>query len=315
MDPTPDIDASLEALDSEIAKIRAEIKNLQNRRHFLSSSLLSSDYVRQQIQRVGPSSSSTGSDGDISPLVASAGKHRDSNRHRVAFSATTFPFKDPSPHSDSPNLLGVRIDVCTRDGKFAKPYYVLLRREKGGDAKRLAVHRHTIPAFIPIEKLEKRYLPRSSRQDVVDGGDNEALKPEKTKKQDLPAFVRHLRRELVAWHLRRDSIRWLRERLGFSGDDDDDDGENASEDRRLASPTADPAQIVSLTPTSLEARYARLEWQDGRVGRFKISNSGLVERAVVIGDHGRDKRTEDAMTGGDRRVENLLDRLKRSSHG
>ncbi|KAL1968118.1 hypothetical protein VTN77DRAFT_2249 [Rasamsonia byssochlamydoides] len=306
----PDIDASLQTLDSEISKIRAEIKNLHNRRRFLSSSLLSSDYVRQQIQRVGPSSSLTGSDGDISPLVASAGKHRDSNRHRIAFSATTFPFKDPSPHSDSPNLLGVRIDVCARDGKFARPYYVLLRREKG-DAKRLAVYRHTIPAFIPIETLEKRYLLRSSRKDV-DGGDNETLKPEKTKRQDLPAFVRHLRRELVAWHLRRDSIAWLRERLGISGDGD---GENASEDRRIASPTADQTQIVSLTPTSLEARYARLEWQDGRVGRFKISNSGLVERAVVIGDYGRDKSIEDALTGGDRRVENILDRLKNASDG
>jgi central kinetochore subunit Mal2/MCM21 len=299
----------LTVLTSHICSI-ITVKNFQNRRHLLSSSLLSSDYIRQQIQAVGPSSSTTGSGEDISPLVASAGKHRDSNHHRVAFSTTTFPFKDPSPHSESPNLLGVRIDVCGRAGKFAKPYYVLLKREKGErvDAKRLTVYRHTIPAFIPIEKLAQRYLPRSSSRqdgDGGDGGDDEIRKPQRTKKQDLGAFVRQLRRELVAWHLRRDSIAWLRERLGISGDDDEDD-----DNRRIASPTVGPAQIVSLTPTSIEARYARLEWQDGRVGRFKISNSGLVQRAVVIGGQGRDKSIEDAMSGGDRRVENILDRLK-----
>jgi central kinetochore subunit Mal2/MCM21 len=65
-----------------------------------------------------------------------------------------------------------------------------------------------------------------------------------------------------------------------------------------------------LAAVAIEARYVRLEWVDGRVGRFKLSNAGIVERAVVIGDQGRDKKTEDAMTGGGGRVETVLDRLR-----
>jgi central kinetochore subunit Mal2/MCM21 len=194
--------------------------------------------------------------------------------------------------------------VCERSGKFTKPYYILLRRERGGannnksesSPPRLSVYRHTVPAFIPIEKLALRHLPvpRPQRCATESGS---GLKPDRTRKQDLKSFVRHLRKELAAWHLRRDSITWLQENLGLS--DTDTSQRNQS-------------TLSSLAATSLESRYARLEWRDGRVGRFKISNSGLVERAVVIGDQGRDKRTEDVLTGGDRRIESLVGRLART---
>jgi central kinetochore subunit Mal2/MCM21 len=191
--------------------------------------------------------------------------------------------------------------VCERSGQFTKPYYVLLRREKEtrtGRNKseksppRLSVYRHTVPAFIPIDKLALRYLPvpRPQRRAAAD----DVEKPDATRKQDLKAFVHQLRKELAAWHLRRDSIAWLQEKLGLSETDTNQKNKSA---------------LSSLAATSLEARYARLEWRDGRVGRFKISNSGLVERAVVIGDQGRDKQTEDVLTGGDRRVESLVGRL------
>lgn len=239
-------------------------------------------------------------------MLDSARGHRETNYHRLAFSTTTFPWKDPNPYSDSPNLLGVRIDVCERSGKFTKPYYVLLRRERSSpnnnksessSAPRLSVYRHTVPAFIPIEKLATRYLPvpRPQRRAAETEG---TLKPDRTRRQDLKAFVRHLRKELAAWHLRRDSIAWLQENLRLSETD--------------TLQKKNQSALSSLAATSLESRYARLEWRDGRVGRFKISDSGLVERAVVIGDQGRDKRTEDILTGGDRRVESLVGRLARA---
>lgn len=240
-----------------------------------------------------------------------ASKHRDTNYHRLAFSTTLFPWKDPNPYNESPNLLGLRIDVCERNGTFAKPYYVLLQREKGSSTiapgKRsslsFSIYRHTIPPFIPMEKLAHRYLPqaRPSRRQGAPEDEIEAAKAKaKTRKQDLNAFVRHLRKELAAWYARRDSVSWLQERLGVTDVAEGD----AARNQRI-----NPAQLVSLVATSLESRYVRLEWTDGRVGRFKISNSGLVERAVVIGEKGRDKRMELILMGGDRRVESLVDRL------
>lgn len=273
---------------------------MQKRRRLLSNSLLASEFVQRHIQN----HISLTDNQEISPLVLSAGKHSESNHHRIAFSATTFPFTDPSPHAESRNLLGIRIDISKRDGQFSKPYYVLLKRDKG-DAKRLRVHRHTIPAFISMEKLEQRYLPVTPR-----GADGEIdpLRALKTKKQNLSAFVRDLRQEVVAWHLRLDAIDWLREQLKLSRPDSLESAHEPSEQFN-DSPPKNELGIVSLSPTSLEARYVRLEWEDGRVGRFKVSNNGQVVRAVIIGDSGRDKRTEDTITGGDRRIEGLFERL------
>jgi central kinetochore subunit Mal2/MCM21 len=125
------------------------------------------------------------------------------------------------------------------------------------------------------------------------------------RQQDLQGFVRELRRELVAWHMRVDAIDFLRENLGLV----DSEGRAQPFD---VSPDRDTG-VVSLAAAALEARYVRLEWADGRVGRFKLSNAGIVERAVIIGDQGRDKKTEDAMTGKGGRVETVLDRLRVAS--
>jgi central kinetochore subunit Mal2/MCM21 len=122
------------------------------------------------------------------------------------------------------------------------------------------------------------------------------------RKQDLQGFVRELRRELVAWHMRVDAVDFLREKLGLVDAEGRAQPFDVSPDRETG--------IISLAPDALEARYIRLEWADGRVGRFKLSNAGIVERAVVIGDQGREKKTEDAMTGGGGRVETVLERLR-----
>lgn len=127
------------------------------------------------------------------------------------------------------------------------------------------------------------------------------------RRQDLQGFVRELRRELVGWHMRVDAVEFLREKLGLVDEEGRAQPFDVSPDRETG--------VVSLAAASLEARYVRLEWEDGRVGRFKLSNSGIVERAVVIGDQGRDKKTEDAMTGGGGRVETVLDRLRVGGSG
>ncbi|GKZ35973.1 hypothetical protein AbraIFM66950_006810 [Aspergillus brasiliensis] len=342
-------------LDSEISSIRAEIRTLQHRRRILTSSLLSSRPL-QRLSKSPPQTTTQNKWTDISPLIQSTSTHAQTNHHRIAFSTTTFPFTDPSPTSESQspnNLLGIRIDICARDGTYAKPYYILLRRSvhKTQDGKRreVRVHKHTVPAVVDVRKLERVFLPSSTAQDGLNGETDEPMDEEqeqekqlkpwkhKTRKQDLKSFVREVRKQLVVWHLRCDAVRYLREKLGVVtrgvNDDDaiyeDDErpwerdilGPNASmtaatatggagEETRIAK---NELGIVSLAPTALEAVYVRVEWEDGRVGRFKISNTGVVERAVVIGDSGRDKQTEGVMTGGDGRVETLLKRLAKRS--
>lgn len=203
------------------------------------------------------------------------------------------------------------------------PYYVLLKRdgaegEDQGDTKRLRVHRHTIPAFVPMKRLQRIYLPLSTTGDEDGDGDRneeETLKPWKTKprrNQNLASFVRVLRRSLTAWHLRQDAVVHLRERLGVPSDQDGgqdgNQGGKEDQDDKWTLPDNDLG-LVSLGPTTLEARYIRLEWDDGRVGRFKVSDTGRVERAVVIGDRGRDKGLESVLTDGQGRVEDVIDRL------
>ena len=155
-----------------------------------------------------------------------------------------------------------------------------------------------------MDRLEGTYLPFTRGKDDDSGSDSDdddddddaGSGPVKKgggkgrgKKQDLLAFVRELRRELVAWHLRSDAVEFLREKLGLLRDDgDEEDGETSRND----------LGIVGFEATALEARYVRVEWEDGRIGRFKLSNSGKVERAVFMNDRGRDKQVEDAVIGG-----------------
>lgn len=193
---------------------------------------------------------------DESSIVSSSQKHSQSNIHRLAFSTTAFPFVDPSP-TDPAKLLGIRIDICRRDGKFDKPYYVLLKR---GDNE-LHVYRHTIPIFIPIRELEDQYLP-----------------------QNIHLFVRKLRQELNSWIARCDTIESLQE--------------------------SSIPNIQSVSATSQEARYVRLEWNDGRIGRIKLSNKGLIERTVVYGLEGRAMKTEKILADGNQSVEGLVKTLE-----
>ncbi|KAJ5965833.1 hypothetical protein N7481_012547 [Penicillium waksmanii] len=339
-------DPQEEELDAEIRSIRAEISTLNHRKRILTTSLLSSPRIKTLLQNQTPTTTKTLTTlkEDLSPLATAAGAHTTANHHRIAFGATVFPFKDPAPNCPDPNLLGIRIDVCARNGRFAKPYYVLLRQERSrqqqqhrqqggnGNGKRLCVHRHTIPAFISVDRLAGVYLPLSSSSSSQsrhgneggsgssgsesesdgDGDESVPMKPGQARstrrKQDLRGFVRELRRELVAWHLRSDAVVFLQEKLGLIRDSGSETDANTKADeeeeqqQRLwadeKSPPRNDLGIIGLEATAVEARYVRMEWEDGRLGRFKLSNAGLVERAVFMNDRGRDKQVEDAVTGG-----------------
>lgn len=268
------------------------VRKLTERRHALSASLMSSTAVQNLAE-------SQKLEADVTPVILKSGKHARSNHHRVVFSATAFPFKDPSPHTEHPELLGVRIDLCTA-GAFREPYYILLKRV-GEDRKSLQVHRHTIPVFIPLERLARKHLPLPAKNTDESG---DALKPWKRKHQDLGRLVREVRRELVSWHLRKDAINLVRSELGLTGGRAEDQTPTSS--RSIAVLLG----ISSVTETSIEATYLRIEWDDGRVGRIKISDrGGIIERAVVIGDDGRDKAMEALIMSGDKRIEFLINTL------
>lgn len=268
------------------------VRKLTERRHVLSASLMSSTAVQNVAE-------SQKLEADVTPVILKSGKHTQSNHHRVVFSATAFPFQDPSPHSEHPELLGIRIDLCTA-GAFREPYYILLRRV-GEDRKSLQVHRHTIPVFIPLERLARKHLPPPARN--ADGPD-EVLKPWKRKRQDLGRLVREVRRELVSWHLRKDAISLVRSQLGLT------DGKAEEQTPVSSQSIAVLLGISSVTETSIEAAYLRIEWDDGRVGRVKISEKGgVIERAVVIGDDGRDKAMESLIMSGEKRIEFFVNRL------
>ncbi|PYH47827.1 uncharacterized protein BP01DRAFT_389730 [Aspergillus saccharolyticus JOP 1030-1] len=356
--PSLTTEEQAEALDSEISTIRAELRALHHRRRTLTTSLLSSRPLQRLAKRHQESSPSQPIRtpkqwADLSPLLHASSLHADLNHHRIAFSTTAFPFTDPSPTAEARNLLGVRIDICAKDGRYTKPYYILLRKVQPpmpvtGDAgqtkkpqKVLYVHRHTIPAVVDLGTLERVYLPRAKGSatgegeggDVVQGTEEEEeaeraqLKPwkHKVRPQNLSGFVREVRRQLVVWHLRCDGVRYLRERLGVvrreaegagaTGYGEEEDGvwerDVLAEGNQETRIVKNDLGIVALGATALEAVYVRVEWEDGRVGRFKISNTGMVERAVVMGDSGRDKLMEAVLTGGNGRLETLLDRLRK----
>ena len=98
--------------------------------------------------------------------------------------------------------------------------------------------------------------------------------------------MRELRREIVAYHLRKDAIEKLRD--GLVGAD---------------------GGVSDVQATDAEIRDIRIEWTDEAVGRARIGKDGTVEKAVVLGDGGRSKEIERKLLGSDGRVEGLVERF------
>lgn len=74
-----------------------------------------------------------------------------SHRYRLA-GRTLFPVDE--------NNVGIRFDTAYQ-GRYFEPYYIILRVSPKGRSAGLHVHRHTVPYFIPIEKLAADLLNKS----------------------------------------------------------------------------------------------------------------------------------------------------------
>ncbi|KAI5293601.1 hypothetical protein KEM52_005387 [Ascosphaera acerosa] len=300
-------ESQAEKLDARISALRAEIRSLTSRRQYLTSALLSSPALRSSLKAARSDEPSDRRQEQVrqrlQKQVDRHTKHVESNLHRMVFSVTSFPYSDPSATQQSnagtagARLLGVRFDIPRWDGGYEKPFYIFLRKVHAGGGSQdeshqplLAVYRHTIPAFVPLKEYERRYLPSPSTCIGRDEGE-EALRLQKAQDvpqspQSLHAFVKAVRKALNAWHVRVSAVNRVQHRL------------------KLA---PGRAGLLSVTATSLDHRYLRLEWRDGRVGRVRLGEQGQLVRAVVIGEHGsRDKRAEAALLrGGDARIDSL----------
>ncbi|KAK0656002.1 Cenp-O kinetochore centromere component-domain-containing protein [Cercophora newfieldiana] len=175
-------------LDDEIENLQARVTALKSQLRIQTSTLLASPSTRQLI-----ASDTTLSGQKLLSRFTSQQAHNQQCLYRACAGLTTFLARDPDPNAvDGGSILGLRIEVVSR-AKFLRPYYVLLNRPLPGSSY-LRVHRHTIPACIPLAGLAARYLPAPS------GG----------VKQDLARFARALRREAVRYHHRLGAVADLR---------------------------------------------------------------------------------------------------------
>ena len=187
-------------------------------------------------------------------------------------------------------MLGIRFDV-SGSAKFVRPYYVMLNKPWSG-SHLLRVHRHTVPARIPLESLAERWLPRP---EVADG-------LVKGKRQDLTRFVRELRREIVGYHNRSTVIKGLRKMFKL------DEVVSEKSKRKGKGPER---VIEDISAGDAEAKHVRVQWVDGRIGTAVVGEKGEVTKCVVIGEEGRDFAVERRIKGegGSGRMEGIGERL------
>lgn len=286
-------------LDRDIEEIRAEIVSLTKRNSLLAGALLGSSTVQSQLHTRLQSNA----DPALSKLLENREQYGNVNAHRLALGVTSFPFIDPSPETSDDPLLAVRFDINRRGGATEAPYYLLCRR-LNHDGGPLVVHKHTLPAFIPLQHYQEQFL---GIQDEGYGFESPSFSDVSGHPQNLEGLVRRVRAELVAWHLRQDAIQAVRDDLGLSAAAEAN-GHNASP--QVESRTG----VVSFDAVAEDASYARIVWTNGRVGRLKIGKDLQIERAVVFGNvGGEDQRCsnyETVLLDGDSRLETLVGRLE-----
>ncbi|KAL5906520.1 hypothetical protein ACKVV1_010923 [Pyricularia oryzae] len=328
------------ALDNELESLRKRAEHLRAEVKLRASTLLLNPVAATQLldeqpaQAAAPalllptppskSRSKSSSNAPLGPKQrdllkkrrAKQAAHDQRNTYRTCAGITTFKVRDPDPAAvDGGAVLGVRIEVM-RSGRFMRPFYVLLNRpwDKDAAAKRyLRVHRHTLPAAIPLAGLAARYLP--APRSASSG---------KRPRQDLGAFVRRLRRELVRYHQRLGAVADLRAVVGLDerskapvstpADEPpeavvmksiEDDRESRARQRRAV------AGIVDIEPVDTAATQFRFDWRDGRVGRLVIGPGGeVLQSVVVLPDGGRDRVTQQDVFGDCARIEDVVTKLR-----
>ncbi|KAK1768862.1 Cenp-O kinetochore centromere component-domain-containing protein [Phialemonium atrogriseum] len=318
-------------LDDEIATLSARVDALRNQVKIQASTLLSAPSTHKllltsptaALTLPGPNKSTTEPSAHQQLLTQAAAQqaHNQQCLYRACASITTFLARDPDPHAaDGGSVLGIRLEVMRR-GRFLRPYYVLLNRpypeqqqnddnHRGNPRRRpryLRVHRHTIPASIPLAGLAARYLPPPPRPRT--GNDDDNARPA-ARQQDLSRFARALRRELVRYHSRMAAVADLRKAAGLGrrrrreGEED-----AAAAQMREDGGGSGRHGLVDISPADAEARQIKVEWADGRNGRLVVDEDGEVVRFVVFGEGGRDRAAERELLGGSTRLEDVARRL------
>jgi central kinetochore subunit Mal2/MCM21 len=289
---------------------------LTQRRRLISSTLLGSNKIPKQLN-AAPVADKV--DPRIAPIFTESQLDLQENVHRLALGVTSFPYIDPSPETSAVPLLGIRIDICSRGGRYDAPYYLHLKRKHQNDStselEELSVYRHTIPSHIPLRDYEAQYLPQRDEG----YGSEEPNETSNSNKQDLHTFVRHVRKDLVSWTLRREAIEILAEKLGLVPKSTEAfDAGGSDEYASFVAPTdkSNDSVFKTVAATAVEARFVRVVWANDRLARVKISDKGFVERAIVFGEvDGQERRmkaTENVLVGdGLVRIEELAERLRR----
>lgn len=302
--------ATAEALDDDISDIRDRIATLEAHRANLTSILLSQPHLPTRLEQRPVLHERNRR--NAAKLVQKQSKRNLENVYRACAGVTAYKVKDPDPCAvDDGNVLGVRIEVSV-GGRFVDTYHVLFNRPNAAHKATLKIHKHTIPPCIPLQPLANKWLPIPKKS------------TEEPREQDLVKFGRHLRKELASWHLRLEALEKLRKdaklpertapREGlavehetgmvlnaFVSDDEDSDEEDVTDKQ-------DSALRILTIDGDAAVREITITWSDGRVGVFKVTKDGEVDKAVVRTKEGtRDASLSSKALG---RVERLVQRLE-----
>ena len=235
------------------------VKITRGRRDVLASALLATDYM-QSIARSQSDESREQRHPLADAIATHAGKIQLQSR-RSLLTTTVFSTKDPDPYAaNAGDVDGIRIErFSRRQQKFLAPAYIFMRR-RGADGEsaedRWEVHRHTLPAGIPIRALAAKHLPDAPRDE-----DDGAKHPGGN--QDLEAFVQEVTREVVSLLRRQEAVEAI---------------------------TA--AGIKTVAAVNAEATDVRIVWKDGAAARVRVSKSGFIENVVAEREYARDEELE-----------------------
>jgi central kinetochore subunit Mal2/MCM21 len=216
------------------------------------------------------------------------------NLHRTCSGITAFRVQDPDPNAvDGGNVLGIRFEIFSSDKRaFDIPYYVLFNQPNRDG--RLRVHKHTVPVFVPLQTLVKRYLPFTTE----DEDDNP--KTMARAQQNLPSFVRALRKALVSHHKRLEAYRHLKQAL---------EGKHGVEEVKMLDSIGNEIEMVFRDNIIARMRIST----DGRIEKVAVGPSQTAGANVISTENSAKayREIKKAIEGAGGRVDDLVERLQK----